>query len=191
MKIVSLDGSELYYEFTPGERGQPVLLFVHGWLGNCRWFDGQRDFVLGKGYGFAAMDLPGHGLSSPAREYTSTVYAAAIRAVVMALPVDKVVLVGHSMSGAYALEAGGLSKVSRIVLVDTLKNLEQKMSAEQVETFFAGYREDFAKAVREVLPHYLFAAGTPGEVRSRLEKEFLASPAKKRCNCWNLFIKWT
>ncbi|MBL8717743.1 MAG: hypothetical protein JNL79_17290, partial [Myxococcales bacterium] len=60
-----------------------------------------------------------------------------------------------------------------VVLVDTLKNVEQQIPAAQVDEMLALYRRDFRTAVERVLPQWLFAPGTPPEVSARLQREFL------------------
>lgn len=57
------------------------------------------------------------------------------------------------MSGFYVLEASqGLPKVKALVLVDTLKNLDQIFTPQQAEELmFQHYRKDFANAVTMIL----------------------------------------
>ncbi|MBA2404675.1 MAG: alpha/beta hydrolase [Bdellovibrionales bacterium] len=72
------------------------------------------------------MDLSGHGESGKTRiEYSSKLYADDIVAVANSLTAKNVILVGHSMSGSYVLEAAQfISNLKSIVVVDTLKNLD-------------------------------------------------------------------
>ncbi|MBV8760926.1 MAG: alpha/beta hydrolase, partial [Deltaproteobacteria bacterium] len=87
-----------------------------------------------------------------------------------------VILVGHSMSGAYVCEAAPRTPQTRaVILVDTLKNLDQQMPRDQIEQMLALYRRDFRGAVQNVLPQYLFSADTPPDVRARIQREFLAA----------------
>jgi sigma-B regulation protein RsbQ len=166
------DGARIAYELTG--TASTALVFVHGWLGSGRWWDAQRD-RFAAGYTVVQVDLAGHGASSRDRaHYTADAYASDIAAVVNAVPAERVVLVGHSMSGAYAvLAALQLPRTAALVLVDTLKNVEQTLPAAQVEQMLALYRTDFRTAVEQVAPQWLFAPGTPPEVRGRLTREFL------------------
>ena len=79
------------------------------------------------------------------------------------------------MSGAYVVEACiGLPKVKALVLVDTLKDLDQDFTPSQAEEFmFSHYRKDFRSAVENLLPQYLFVNDTPEEVKKQLQNEFL------------------
>lgn len=172
----STDGSEIHYEVT-GD-ADTALVFVHGWMGNLRWWDHQRD-AFAPTHRVVTLDLAGHGQSSRTRTtWTAAAYAQDITAVVQAVAAPRVVLVGHSMSGAYVLAACPELDPDRLVgviLVDTLKNLDGLPSAAQADGMFAGYRADYPKAVETLLPKFLFSANTPPAVSARLTHEFLAT----------------
>ena len=171
--VKSSDGISIHYQITASK---PIaIVFVHGWLGNAKWWDGQRSYFANK-YTVVQMDLPGHGKSNALRKnWSSTQYAEDIRAVVDKIESQKIILVGHSMSGAYALESSlYIPKVKAIILVDTLKNMEQLMNYEQAdELLFTPYRKDFKSAVESMLPPFLFAKSTPLILQQRLQSEFL------------------
>ncbi len=170
----SLDGTKIHYEISG--RGRTALLFVHGWLGSTRWWDAQRDFFSDR-YLVVQVDLAGHGQSERSRtQWSAQTYAEDIGAVGNQIDADRIVLIGHSMAGAYAVEAGPLiPKTAAIVLVDTLKNLDQLTSLQQTGQLFDLYRKDFKSAVENVLSQYLFAKSSPVQVRSRILREFLSA----------------
>lgn len=176
MFATSADGSAIYFESTG--QGDPALVLVHGWMGNVRWWDAQRD-ALATRYRVVALDLAGHGKSGPARMPGSAgAYVADILAVVRTIDAPRIVLVGHSMSGAYAAlacpeVAGNADRLVGLVLVDTLKNLETLPTAEQTDAILARYRADYPHAVANILPKFLFAPTSPPEVVDRLKREFL------------------
>lgn len=72
------------------------------------------------------IDLGGHGKSDRSRtNWKSKQYADDIKSVVNQLSSTVIILVGHSMSGAYVLEASlELPSVKAVVLVDTLTGFE-------------------------------------------------------------------
>lgn len=169
MHVVS-DGVEIYYEVT-GD-AETALVFVSGWMGNVRWWDAARDAF--PDYLIVTLDLAGHGRSGKRSAYSAESYAADIAAVVRTVAPARVVLVGHSMSGAYVtVAAPQIAGLVEVILVDTLKNLDAMPTPEMLEGMFAKYREDFPAAVRTMLPTFLYAPGTPQHVRDRLEREFL------------------
>lgn len=172
MHVRSADGVEIYYEVTG--QADTALVFVAGWMGNVRWWDAQRDAFSAR-YRIVALDLAGHGKSGRDRAtWSAEAYASDILAVVRAVAAPRVVLVGHSMSGAYVtVAAPQVTGLAEVVLVDTLKNLDARLAPEQVDGMLASYRADFPAAVRTFLPGFLYAPGTPAAVRERLEREFL------------------
>jgi pimeloyl-ACP methyl ester carboxylesterase len=155
-------------------RGATALVFVHGWLGNRRWWDAQRD-AFAERYRVIQLDLAGHGASGRRAAPSIAAYAHDVEAVVRASGAERVVLVGHSMSGATVMEASfALPEVVALVLVDTLKNVEEQPPAAQIEEMLALYRRDFRTAVEQVAPQWLYGKKTPAAVKERLAREFLA-----------------
>jgi sigma-B regulation protein RsbQ len=171
MQARSADGTELHYDVTG--TSDTALVFVHGWMGNGTWWDAQRDAFAGA-YRVVTIDLAGHGRSAVRATPTAEAYAADIVAVINAVAAPRTILVGHSMSGAYALLAAPqLPSVVAVILIDTVKNLDAQPPPEQVSSMLAMYRVDYAASVRDVLPKFLFAPRTPAKVASRLRHEFL------------------
>jgi pimeloyl-ACP methyl ester carboxylesterase len=149
-------------------------VFVHGWLGNGSWFDAARDHLATR-HTVVQVDLPGHGRSDKTRTAWSASQYADDIAAACAGQTD-VILVGHSMSGAFVSEAAPrIAQTRAVILVDTLKNLDQTLPPEQVAQLLALYRRDFRSAVENVLPQHLFSKDTPPDVRARIQGEFLAA----------------
>ncbi|MEA9357589.1 alpha/beta hydrolase [Bacteriovorax sp. PP10] len=180
--VLSNDQTQISYEVSGN--GETALLFVHGWLGNKRWWDSQRDFFSDK-YLIVQMDLAGHGDSGRMRtKWTAENYAKDIVAVADDLSVKDIILVGHSMSGVYATEAAvKIPNVKALILVDTLKDLDQMITLEQAGQLFDLYRKDFKATVENVLPQYLFAKDTPPEVKTQLQNEFLTNSPDFAIKC--------
>ena len=99
--VVSPDGTRIYVE-TAG-KGTPILL-VHGWTMSGRFW---RHQMTGLSDRFLAvtMDLRAHGNSQRTFEgHTMGCCSEDIHAVITALNLEKVVLVGWSLAGPVALE---------------------------------------------------------------------------------------
>jgi pimeloyl-ACP methyl ester carboxylesterase len=82
----------------------PVLLLIHGMAGAL---DTWRSVIepLADQATVLAVDLPGHGSSSPGGgDYSLGALAAFLRDVLMALGHDRVTLVGHSLGGGIAMQ---------------------------------------------------------------------------------------
>src|SRR6478736_3855496 len=91
-----------------GEDGEqlPAVVMLHGWGGSLYMFRHALDLLPSYGLQPIAVDLRGYGLSDKpvARDsYSLNSYCADIDALLDALSVTRVTLVGQSMGGGLAL----------------------------------------------------------------------------------------
>jgi non-heme chloroperoxidase len=116
--IMTRDGTEIYYkDWGDG----PVVTFSHGWPLNADAWDGQMLFLAQNGYRVVAHDRRGHGRSSQAATGNDmNGYADDLAAVIEALDLTGVTLVGHSTGGgevARYIGRHGTSRVAKAVLI--------------------------------------------------------------------------
>ena len=176
--IKSRDGFNIHYQIS--EAKSTAIVFIHGWLGNAEWWNNQKEYFKDK-YSVVQIDLAGHGKSETGRvNWSSTRYANDIKDVVEQIASDNIILVGHSMSGSYAIEAAiNIQKIKLVVIVDTLKNMDTLMDYQKADDFlFKSYKQDFRNAVENFLPKFLFSESTPVEIRELLKKQFLANDSE-------------
>lgn len=98
----------------------PTLLFIHGAGGSRKTWHYQW-LGLKEKYSLISVDLPGHGKSTAAGANEVSAYSSAIIQLLRELEVSNVILAGHSMGGAIAMEialASGLD-VLGLILVGT------------------------------------------------------------------------
>src|SRR4051794_10267453 len=138
---ITTDALRVHYEVSG--TGTTALVFVHGWLGNTAWWSAQRDHLATR-YSVVLIELPGHGRSDKTRTtWSAAQYANDIKAVCHELSAQDIMLIGHSMSGAYVCEAAPqIAKTRAVILVDTMKTLDQILPAEQVAQILDMYRKD-------------------------------------------------
>jgi len=139
----SPDGITLHYE-THGS-GAPALVFVHGWCCNRHHWD-QQLAVFSPQYQTVAIDLAGHGESGRDREtWTISAFGADVAAVVEALALEQIVLIGHSMGGPVIVEAARLlgDKVLGLVGVDYFHHLAADPTPDEIDQRLAPFRQDF------------------------------------------------
>ncbi|HEX6198893.1 MAG TPA: alpha/beta fold hydrolase, partial [Thermoanaerobaculia bacterium] len=145
--VEAADGVPIVYEVRgPAEAAGPALVFVHCWACDRTYWREQVD-VFGADHRVVTLDLAGHGESGAGREtWTVTGLAGDVRAVVEALGLERVILIGHSMGGPVSLEAARLmpERVEAVVAVDTLHQAEMAIPEEQVTQMVAGFESDFA-----------------------------------------------
>jgi pimeloyl-ACP methyl ester carboxylesterase len=115
----SADGNLISYGIS-GE-GQTTLVFIHGWTCNHTFWQHQLESFSDR-YKIVWLDLAGHGLSASDREnYSIKSFAEDVIAVVNTIQDKNIVLVGHSLGGAIAIEAAKVldDKLLDIIAVDT------------------------------------------------------------------------
>jgi pimeloyl-ACP methyl ester carboxylesterase len=100
-QTVTLHGHSITYV----QKGAgPVLLLIHGMAGSLETWRSVID-PLARDATVLAVDLPGHGASSPGGgDYSLGSLAAGLRDVLTALGHDRATLVGHSLGGGIAMQ---------------------------------------------------------------------------------------
>ena len=116
--ITTKDGTEIYYkDWGSG----PVVTFSHGWPLSSDAWDGQMLFLAQNGFRVVAHDRRGHGRSSQAATGNDmNGYADDLAAVIKALKLKDVTLVGHSTGGgevARYIGRHGTKRVAKAVLI--------------------------------------------------------------------------
>ena len=128
--IKTKDGTEIYYK----DWGQgPVVTFSHGWPLNSDAWNGQMLFLARHGFRVVAHDRRGHGRSSQASDRNDMDgYADDLAAVIEALNLKDVTLVGHSTGGgevARYVGRHGTKRVSAVVLIAAVPPLMLKTAS--------------------------------------------------------------
>jgi len=128
--ITTKDGTQIYYkDWGTG----PVVTFSHGWPLNADMWDGQMLFLAQNGFRVVAHDRRGHGRSSQASSGNDmNGYADDLAAVIEALDLKQVTLVGHSTGGgevARYIGRHGTSRVAKAVLIAAVPPLMLKTAA--------------------------------------------------------------
>lgn len=118
--VTTNDGTRIFYKDWGSKDAQPIV-FSHGWPLSADAWDGQMLFMLQQGYRVIAHDRRGHGRSDqPDTGNDMDTYADDLSAVIEALDLRNVVLVGHSTGGgeiAHYVGRHGTSRVAKMVLV--------------------------------------------------------------------------
>jgi non-heme chloroperoxidase len=112
------DGAHLFYKDWGS--GKPVVL-LHGWPLNADMWDMQTDFLASHGFRCIAYDRRGFGRSSqPWEGYDYDTLSDDLHALIDALDLDDVTLVGFSMGGGEVvryLARHGSKRVAKAALV--------------------------------------------------------------------------
>jgi pimeloyl-ACP methyl ester carboxylesterase len=147
--VLSKDGTLISYEVYGA--GEPTLVFVHGWSCDARYWRAQV-LHFSKSHRVVTLDLAGHGHSGTTRsQYSMLAFGADVQAVTEAIGTKRVILVGHSMGGSVIAEAARLmpDRVTGLIGVDTLHNIEYPMTREELTKMLAPLKKDFRTGSRE------------------------------------------
>ena len=113
-----------FYAYTGGKKPdpqQPTVVFIHGVLNDHSVWILQSRYLAHHGWNVLALDLPGHARSGGTAPASVAEASAAVVAVLDALGLAQVALVGHSWGSLIALHttAHAPDRVSQLVLVGT------------------------------------------------------------------------
>jgi non-heme chloroperoxidase len=148
--IRTADGTEIYYK----DWGQgPAVTMSHGWPLSADAWDGQMMFLAQHGFRCIAHDRRGHGRSSqPSSGNDMNTYADDLAAVIEALDLHDITVVGHSTGGgevARYVGRHGTTRVSKAVLISAVPPSLVKSDAnpdglptELFDGFLAGMAND-------------------------------------------------
>jgi len=128
--ITTKDGRQIYYkDWGTG----PAVTFSHGWPLNADAWDGQMFFLAHHGFRVVAHDRRGHGRSTQTPIGNDmNGYADDLAAVIDALDLKDVTLVGHSTGGgevARYIGRYGTKRVAKAVLIAAVPPLMLKTAA--------------------------------------------------------------
>ena len=174
--VASKDGVAIRYRAQG--HGEPAVVFVHCWTCDRHSWDAQLP-RLARTRQVVALDLAGHGESGSERErWTIAAFGDDVMAVIDALKLRRVVLVGHSMGGHVTLAAARRldGRLAGLVPVDTLLDVEERMSPEKIEEFLAPFEADYPKAAESFVRTYMFAPSSPPAVIEKVVARARAAP---------------
>jgi pimeloyl-ACP methyl ester carboxylesterase len=116
MPALTRDGVKLHYD--EAGRGDPALVFVHGWCCDRSYFAPQFEHFAAT-HRVISLDLRGHGKSDqPVDGYTIAGFADDIAWMCGELELTAPVIAGHSMGGAIALSlAARYPSVARAIIM--------------------------------------------------------------------------
>jgi non-heme chloroperoxidase len=178
--ITTKDGTEIYYkDWGKG----PAVTFSHGWPLNSDAWDGQMLFLAQNGFRAIAHDRRGHGRSSqPSSGNDMDTYADDLAALIEALDLHDVTLVGHSTGGgevARYIGRHGTARVAKAVLIAAVPPLLLKTAANPeglpIEVFDgirAGLARDRSQFYKDLAIQF-YGANRPGaQVSQGLLEQF-------------------
>ncbi len=168
--VVTADDGALIPVTVSGDVG-PFVILLHGWsCGQAFWRE-QRTAFAGA-FRMVTLDLPGHASAAPRRPsglWSIEEFGADVVAVADHLGADEVVLVGHSMGGAVAIEAALRlgSRCRLLVGVDTFTEAAFYTARpdDEIQARCAAFAGDFGGTMQGMIGAITGEAADPGLVR--------------------------
>jgi non-heme chloroperoxidase len=170
--ITVKDGTEIYYkDWGKG----PAVTFSHGWPLSSDAWDGQMLFLAQRGFRVVAHDRRGHGRSSQASSGNDmNFYADDLAAVIEALDLTGVTLVGHSTGGgevARYIGRHGTKRVAKAVLIAAVPPIMLQTPAnpeglplEVFDGLRSGLMKDRSQFYKDLAPMFYGANRTGAKV---------------------------
>ncbi len=174
---ISKDGTQIAYE-AHGD-GPLTLILIHGWACDRTYWDAQIE-PLSADFRVITLDLAGHGESGDSRDdWSMAAFGEDVAAVAAALDATDVVLVGHSMGGPVMLEAAQRmgNRVRALVGVDTLKDPDAAITADQADELWAAFEANFSASVEGYVRSAFFLPTSDPSIVERISKDMAAAPA--------------
>lgn len=189
-EVRSGDGVMIHYR-AEGQ-GRPALVFIHGWSMDGGYWGAQVEHFAGT-HQVVTIDLAGHGQSGAGRaQWTMPAFGADVRAVVEKLKLDDVVLIGHSMGGAVAVEAalGMPKRVRGIVGVDNFQSPKPPFVEEQVSAFLAHFQSDFRSSA-DAWVRSMFPLGVDSALVARTAADMASTPPEVGVAVLGATLRWS
>lgn len=196
--VETSDGALIYCEET-GDG--PPMLFVHGWTMSSRFWVRQVE-GLSRDFTVVTMDLRAHGNSSKVLHgHTIPQYARDVRAVIEALNLHGVALVGWSLAGPVVLDYWshhGADRLRALALVDMTPFPfspgawnAHRMSGhdyEQMNATFASFFADREAFARRFIDNMFKSGAAPVDDMKWMLAESMKTPAPAAVAIYSDFV---
>ncbi len=162
--------------YTVSGNNDTAIVFVHGWCINQTYWNRQKE-EFNKKFAVVTLDLGGHGQSTKNRSsWTVNDFANDVLAVINALELEKVILVGHSMGGNIILDVAHKipEKIIGFVGIDNFKDETKAFTPEQqaqIDTFMHSLQSNFDATVAG----YSYGALFPPQYRDSISMKRVIS----------------
>lgn len=176
LKTAVRDGVKLRYLDTG--RGDPPLLFIHGWCCNHTFWREQIPAFSGR-HRVVAVDLRGHGESDkPEQDYTIEGFADDVAWLLGETGLLRPIIVGHSMGGttAFRLALDRPDIASAVVLVDSAPIPLAEPLAAQIPALKAAFESPAYKDVAAGFIGTMFPPKSDPALKEETVRAMLSTP---------------
>ncbi len=186
-------GGTMQCDLRAGPGGAPTVVMIHGWTCRRAYWSPQVAHLEDR-YTVLALDLPGHG-ESPAPDAPRTIESAAedVAAAINASVDGPVILMGHSMGGAVALETARTlapDRLQGVILADTFVIDYGGLDRDTQQAIAAPFETDFPNAIADLLENTSTDA-TPASLKEKLKREMGAADTGTALPLWESLLGWS
>ncbi|MGB8326908.1 MAG: alpha/beta hydrolase, partial [Steroidobacteraceae bacterium] len=173
----SADG--VHIEYRAYGRGDPVILLVHGWSCDSNYWKAQLNGLKAR-YTVVTVDLAGHGGSGRNRvQWSIAAFGQDVAAVADRFANRPVIIVGHAMGGAAALEAARIlgDRVLGVIGVDAFRTLgAPRDTPDQIAAALAPLQADFIGETRRMITESFFTKDADPAFVRRIADDMSSAP---------------
>jgi len=186
--VASADGVPIAYEVRG--QGPMTLVFVPGWSCDRNAWRHQIDSLQGE-YRVIALDLAGTGASGKGRtDWSIANFANDVAAVVRATDAKNVVLIGHSLGGPVALEAG-LLLPDRVIGVIGAEAFYDAWADPGFGKAIDGLRSNFKANTRGFIRKAMFLPTSPAPLADSIAVAMAAAPPEIALPAIDSLLAWS
>ena len=164
-------------------RGDPALVFIHGWSCNSSYFRHQLEHFKAA-HRVISVDLRGHGESDrPEAAYPVSLLAEDVAWLIGELGLDRPVVVGHSLGGLVALEiaAEHPDSARAIVMIDPAPLAKPEVVRAALQGLITALEAGDRGPVREFVAR-MFPPSSDPALRDRIVEEMCSAPPQVAAN---------
>lgn len=174
---VKVERDGVYISYTINGNADTTLLFIPGWCIDKSYWQQQVDH-FSKRYKVVTMDLPGFGASGTNRaDWSIPAYGQDVVALIHALQLGNVILVGHSMSADIAIEAASRDphKVIGVVGINNFQKVGvpyTPLQKKEIGAFLKELKRNFDTTTEAYARQSFFLPGADSSEVQRVLEDF-------------------
>jgi pimeloyl-ACP methyl ester carboxylesterase len=189
----TINGYE-YQGIATGEKGQPLIIGLHGWLDNANTFAPMIPYI--EGYRLISLDMPGHGFSahwpsvagggypyhySEIIVWLTRMFTEIINIEGLAAGQQQPILMGHSLGGTVAVMFAGLfpKKIQMCILIESLGPIS---SAD--ETLPERMRKSINLQLRQSRSNLRLFPNMEAAIERRMDERNIGGPINREASQW-------
>jgi len=178
---ISIAPDGVHVQYRVYGKGQPTLVFIHGWSCDSNYWREQVP-VFKQKYTVVTVDLAGHGGTDGSRsDWSIARFGQDVDTALAAVPSQQIILVGHSMGGPVAIEAARKlgQRVIGIIGVDTFSTIGAPTpSKPQIDAIIKPFEADFIGQTRQLVTEHLFSPTGNRELANKIAYDMSLSPPR-------------